>query len=171
MGKHRSRVTEKEKAQVKEESSWTRIVVVKVKISEYIYPKYTQGIGDGLYVKGRREVIFQLEKPDRSQDHLLSKEDVWGALMGRKLVKLMVEGYLTSSPYIPLSSIVMKLNCHSFLIAFPMQKRHDLFIALILLDIVVHISQDEICDSSLNIKRTIIWKKDWNDFEWPQRGE
>lgn len=75
-------------------------------------------------------------------------------------MKLIVGGCLTWSPHSPLSSVVMKLNCHGFVIAFPMQKRHDLFTALILLDIVVCISQDEICDSSLNIEKTIIWKKD-----------
>lgn len=70
-------------------------------------------------------------------------------------MKLVVEEYLAWSPQICLfHANIAHLVC--FPNGFPAVEVHDLFAVLIFLNIIVHIWQDEVCDSSLNIEKTII---------------
>lgn len=70
----------------------------------------------------------------------------------------MVVGYPTWSPHICLFHANIA-HLAWFPNGFPAVEVHDLSAALIFLYIIVHIWQDEVCDSSLNIEETIIGRR------------
>lgn len=58
-------------------------------------------------MKYKKGVVYSLSNLIGGRAHLLRNEEVWDISIGRKLVKLLVEGYPTWSPHIPVSSLLI----------------------------------------------------------------